>query len=41
MAIEHADFDGTKRLATVTGGEVVSTFDRPDIVMMGECNVIE
>ena len=41
MAIEHADFDGIERLAAVTGGEVVSTFDRPDLVTMGQCDVIE
>jgi T-complex protein 1 subunit beta len=41
MGIEHADFDGIERLAAVTGGEVVSTFDRPDLVKMGECDVIE
>jgi len=41
MAIEHADFDGVERLAAVTGGEVVSTFDRPDLVTLGECKVIE
>lgn len=41
MAIEHADFDGIERLAAVTGGEVVSTFDRPDLVTMGECDIIE
>ena len=27
MAIEHADFEGIERLAAVTGGEIVSTFD--------------
>lgn len=61
MAIEHADFDGTKdarahssrraniclpllgieRLAAVTGGEIVSTFDNPDRVTLGECELIE
>jgi len=41
MAIEHADFDGIERLAAVTGGEVASTFDRPDLVTLGECDVIE
>ena len=41
MAIEHADFDGIERLAAVLGGEVVSTFDRPDLVTLGECKVIE
>jgi len=41
MAIEHADFDGVERLAAVTGGEVVSTFDHPELVTLGECEVIE
>jgi len=41
MAIEHADFDGVERLAAVTGGEVVSTFDHPELVTLGECDVIE
>lgn len=41
MAIEHADFDGVERLAAVTGGEVVSTFDHPELVTKGECDVIE
>eukprot|EP00510_Aplanochytrium_minuta_P006256 CAMPEP_0184027680 /NCGR_PEP_ID=MMETSP0954-20121128/14345_1 /TAXON_ID=627963 /ORGANISM="Aplanochytrium sp, Strain PBS07" /LENGTH=541 /DNA_ID=CAMNT_0026312291 /DNA_START=44 /DNA_END=1670 /DNA_ORIENTATION=+ len=30
MAIEHADFDGVERLASVTGAELVSTFDHPE-----------
>lgn len=41
MAIEHADFDGIERLAAVLGGEVASTFDRPDLVVLGECKIIE
>jgi T-complex protein 1 subunit beta len=41
MAIEHADFDGVERLAAVLGGEVVSTFDHPELVTVGECKVIE
>jgi len=41
MAIEHADFDGIERLALVTGGEIVSTFDSPDSVKLGTCDVIE
>lgn len=41
MAIEHADFDGIERLAAVTGGDVVSTFDNPDKVTLGECDVLE
>ncbi|XP_038116872.1 T-complex protein 1 subunit beta [Culex quinquefasciatus] len=41
MAIEHADFDGIERLALVTGGEIVSTFDNPDQVRLGRCDLIE
>eukprot|EP00975_Prorocentrum_lima_P013858 2944747-Prorocentrum_lima.AAC.1 len=41
MVIEHADFDGTERLAAVTGGEIVSTFDHPEDVQLGECDTIE
>lgn len=41
MAIEHADFDGIERLALVTGGEIVSTFDHPELVRLGECKLIE
>lgn len=41
MAIEHADFDGMERLAAVLGGHVVSTFDTPDQVTVGECEIIE
>ncbi|XP_032691455.1 T-complex protein 1 subunit beta [Odontomachus brunneus] len=41
MAIEHADFDGIERLALVTGGEIVSTFDNPDAVKLGKCELIE
>lgn len=40
-SIEHADFDGIERLALVTGGEIVSTFDSPDKVRLGECAVVE
>ncbi|XP_022111298.1 T-complex protein 1 subunit beta-like [Acanthaster planci] len=40
-AIEHADFDGIERLALVTGGEIVSTFDHPELVKLGHCDVIE
>ena len=32
MAIEHADFDGIERLALVLGGEIVSTFGKPELV---------
>lgn len=41
MAIEHADFDGIERLALVTGGEIVSTFDDPSGVKLGHANVVE
>jgi len=41
MAIEHADFEGVERLAQVLGGEIVSTFDAPDKVKLGRCNLIE
>lgn len=40
-SIEHADFEGVERLALVTGGEVVSTFDHPESVKLGHCDVIE
>ncbi|CAG8593396.1 19924_t:CDS:10, partial [Racocetra persica] len=41
MSIEHADFDGIERLALVTGGEIASTFDHPELVKLGYCDLIE
>ena len=41
MAIEHADFEGIERLALVTGGEIVSTFNNPELVKLGTCDLIE
>ncbi|XP_040885995.1 T-complex protein 1 subunit beta [Toxotes jaculatrix] len=41
MAIEHADFAGVERLALVTGGEITSTFDHPELVKLGHCKLIE
>ncbi|EAY91026.1 hypothetical protein OsI_12631 [Oryza sativa Indica Group] len=41
LAIEHADFEGIERLALVTGGDIASTFDNPESVKLGHCNVIE
>jgi len=41
LSIEHADFDGIERLARVTGGEIVSTFDHPELVKLGSCKLIE
>jgi T-complex protein 1 subunit beta len=39
--IEHADFDGVERLSRVTGAEIASTFDNPDLVRLGTCKLIE
>jgi len=41
ISIEHADFDGVERLALVTGGEIASTFDHPELVKLGHCDLIE
>ncbi|KAG6873104.1 T-complex protein 1 subunit beta [Termitomyces sp. Mi166 len=41
LTIEHADFEGVERLSLVTGGEIASTFDRPDLVNLGHCELIE
>jgi len=41
MAIEHADFDGTERLAAVLGADVVSTFNNPENTNIGFCKKIE
>ncbi|EEH16499.2 T-complex protein 1 subunit beta [Paracoccidioides brasiliensis Pb03] len=41
VSIEHADFDGIERLALVTGGEIASTFDHPEQVKLGRCDLIE
>merc|ERR1712070_561125 len=41
MSIEHADFEGIERLSAVTGGEITSTFDHPELVTLGECELIE
>jgi len=40
-SIEHADFDGVERLAAVTGAEIASTFDKPELVSLGECDLID
>lgn len=37
MVIEHADFDGTERLAAVLGADIVSTFDTPEDTKLGTC----
>ncbi|KAJ2509374.1 T-complex protein 1 subunit beta [Coemansia sp. BCRC 34490] len=41
MAIEHADFDGIERLALVTGGDIASSFDSPELVKLGACATVE
>merc|ERR550514_2703780 len=41
MSIEHTDFDGTERLALVLGADIVSTFDTPEEVKLGVCDLIE
>merc|ERR1711918_178766 len=32
---------GIERLGMVTGGEIASTFDHPELVTLGECDLIE
>ncbi len=39
--IEHADFEGVERLALVLGADIVSTFDNPEKVALGKCDLIE
>ncbi|PVV02205.1 hypothetical protein BB560_003346 [Smittium megazygosporum] len=41
MAIEHADFEGVERLALVTGGEIASTFDAPELIKLGTCESVQ
>jgi len=41
MAIEHADFEGVERLAAVLGAEICSTFDHPELVTLGKCDLID
>lgn len=41
MSIEHADFEGIERLALVLGADIVSTFDHPEGVRFGHCDLIE
>ena len=41
VSIEHADFDGVELLAACMGGEICSTFDHPELVKLGKCDLIE
>ena len=38
MVIEHADFEGMERLSLVSGGEIASTFDQPDLSSSGNAS---
>ena len=40
-SIEHADFDGIERLGAVLNAEIASTFDNPENVVLGECDLVE
>lgn len=40
-SIEHADFEGVERLALVLDSEIVSTFDHPELVRFGTCELVE
>jgi T-complex protein 1 subunit beta len=39
-SIEHADFDGIEALGAVLGAEIVSTFDQPELVTLGHCDLV-
>lgn len=39
--IEHADFEGVERLALVLDSEICSTFDNPERVNFGTCELVE
>lgn len=41
LTIEHADFEGIEKLSLATGAEIVSTFDQPSKIKLGECDMIE
>lgn len=41
MVIEHADFDGTERLSSVLGADILSTFDNPEDSKLGTCELVE
>jgi len=40
-SIEHADFEGVERLSLVLGADIVSTFDNPEKVKLGTCEIVE
>ncbi|EPR77775.1 T complex protein 1 subunit beta [Spraguea lophii 42_110] len=41
VPLEHADFDGVERLASVLGGKIVSTFDGLDDNSFGTCKEVK
>jgi T-complex protein 1 subunit beta len=41
VSIEHADFEGIERLAMVLGAEICSTFEHPELAVLGRCDLIE
>ena len=41
MVIEHADFEGTERLASVLGADILSTFDNPEDSKLGTTESVE
>jgi T-complex protein 1 subunit beta len=41
MALIFCVCAGIERLAAVTGGEIASTFDHPELVRLGYCDLIE
>lgn len=41
LVIEHADFDGTERLASVLSADILSTFDNPEESKLGQCELVE
>lgn len=41
VSIQHAEFDGIERLATVTGAEIVSEFGDDSTYKLGTCDVLE
>eukprot|EP01104_Vermistella_antarctica_P000721 TRINITY_DN10842_c1_g1_i1.p1 TRINITY_DN10842_c1_g1~~TRINITY_DN10842_c1_g1_i1.p1 ORF type:complete len:553 (-),score=176.98 TRINITY_DN10842_c1_g1_i1:92-1702(-) len=40
-SIEHADFDGVERLALVFDADIVATFETPDKIKLGTCDLVE
>jgi len=41
VSIDNADFDGVERIATLSGAEILSTFDHPDEAKLGTCKCVE